>query len=231
MDHFWQLSFGDGLVVNANTIIMAWAAMGLLLLFGWWTTRNLKLIPSVAQSAGEGVYNFCRSITFSTGGEKADGYLFFVGSLFLFILLANLMGQLPLKLFDPIIPTGHLMAATGDINTTAALAIISLVMYIALAIKRTGIKGFLTHHLHPSPLFLPMNLLEHITRPGSLLIRLYFNILVGEILSGLAISIMPYVIPAFVVFLELFVAVVQAYIFAILTAVYIALMTETHDEH
>lgn len=230
MDHFWQIHLGETLVVNANTIIMAWSAMGLLLLFGWLTTRNLRLVPSVGQSAGEGIYNFCRSITYSTGGEKGDGYLFFVGSLFLFILLANLMGQLPLRLFDPLLPQGSLIAATGDINTTAALAVISLVMYIALAIKRTGLKGFLTHHLHPSPLFLPMNLLEHITRPGSLLIRLYFNILVGEILSGLALSIMPFVVPSFVVFLELFVAVVQAYIFAILTAVYIALMTETHDE-
>lgn len=231
MEHVWHLEIGNGLVVNANTLIMAWLAMALLLLIGWVTTRKLSVVPSVGQSAGESIYDFCRSITFSTGGKKGDGYLFFVGSLFLFILTANLMGQLPLRLFDPLLPEGSLIAATGDINVTAALAIMSLVMYIGLAIKRTGLSGFLKHHLEPHWLFLPMNLLEHITRPGSLLIRLYFNILVGEILSGLALSIMPYVLPSFVIFLELFVAVVQAYIFAILTAVYIGLMTAEHDDH
>lgn len=231
MEHVWHVQLAEGVMVNANTIIMAWVAMAVLLLFAWVTARKLTVVPSTAQAAGEGVYDFCRSITFGTAGEKGDGYLFFIGSLFLFILTANLMGQLPLRLFDPLLPEGSLIAATGDINVTAALAIMSLVMYIGLAIKRTGLMGFLKHHLEPHWLFAPMNLLEHITRPGSLLIRLYFNILVGEILSGLALSIMPYVLPGFVIFLELFVAVVQAYIFAILTAVYIALMTAEHDDH
>ncbi|MDH4378444.1 MAG: F0F1 ATP synthase subunit A [Vampirovibrionales bacterium] len=231
MEHFWQVSFGNGLTVHANTVLMAWIAMGLLIGLGWLATRQLAVIPTTRQTAGEFFYDFCRSITMCTAGPRGDGYLFFVGSLFLFILTCNLMGQLPLKLFGPLLPHGELMAATADINTTAALAIISLVMYIALAIKRTGIKGFVSHHLQPHWLFLPMNLLEHITRPASLLIRLYFNILVGEILSGLAMSISPYVLPSAVIFLELFVAVVQAYIFAILSAVYVGLMTEVHDDH
>jgi len=231
MDHFWRLSVGDGITLHANTVLMAWLAMALLLFFGWLSTRRLSVIPTLRQTVGEFFYDFCRSITLCTAGERGDGYLFFVGSLFLFILTCNIMGQLPLKLFGPLLPQGELMAATGDINTTAALAIISLIMYIALGIKRTGIGGFLGHHLQPHWLFLPMNLLEHVTRPASLLIRLYFNILVGEILSGLAMSIAPYVLPSAVIFLELFVAVVQAYIFAILSAVYVGLMTEVHDDH
>lgn len=231
MDHFWQVQLADGFTVHMNTLIMVWLAMAVLLLFGWLSTRNLKVIPSPLQAAGESFFNFCRSITYGTAGEKGDGYLFFIGSLFLFILTANLMGQLPLRLFNPLLPEGGLAAATADVNTTAALAVISVVMYIAMGIKRTGLMGFINHHFYPHWAFLPMNLLEHITRPGSLLIRLYFNILVGEILSHLALSISPYVLPGAVIFLELFVAVVQAYIFAILTAVYISLMIEDHSDH
>jgi F-type H+-transporting ATPase subunit a len=229
MDHFWKVTLFDGFNVHLNTLIMAWAAMLLLLAFAWLTTRNLQVVPSKVQVVGEGFYDFCRSITMATAGPKGDGYLFFIGSLFLFILTANLMGQLPLRLIP--IPEGNLLAATGDINTTAGLAVLSLLMYIGMAVKRTGFSGFLKHHLHPHWAFLPINLLEHVTRPGSLLIRLYFNILVGEILSHLALTIMPWVAPSLVIFLELFVAVVQAYIFAILSAVYIALMTEHHDDH
>jgi F-type H+-transporting ATPase subunit a len=73
-----------------------------------------------------------------------------------------------------------------------------------------------------------LNLIDVISRPGALLIRLYFNILVGEILSGIAMSVTPYVLPSLVIVLELFVAVVQAYIFAILSSVYISLLSDDH---
>lgn len=231
MGHFWNVE-AFGTTFHLNILIMMWVAMGVLLAFGFLSTRNLQVIPGKLQVVGESFYDFCRSITMATAGPKGDGYLFFIGSLFLFILTANLMGQLPIRLLDPALPHGSFTAATADINVTAALAILSLVMYIGLAIKRTGLGGFIGHHFQPHWAFFPLNLLEHITRPGSLLIRLYFNILVGEILSHLALTIMPWVAPSLVICLELFVAVVQAYIFAILSAVYIALMTEEHgDEH
>jgi F-type H+-transporting ATPase subunit a len=123
---------------------------------------------------------------------------------------------------------GELVAATGDFNTTAALAIMTLVMYFAVGIKRKGLSYF-THYIKPFPIFLPLNLLEDITRPFSLMLRLYANILVGEILTLVALSLMPIALPAAVIFLELFVAVVQAYIFAILSSVYISLLSS--EEH
>lgn len=233
MDHFWTVTLFEGFDVHMNTLIMVWLGMSALLLFAKWSTSKLSVVPSIPQAVGEGVYSFCRSITMAADGPKGDSYLFFVGSMFLFVLMANLMGQLPVRLFNPLLPDGgnHMtwLAATGDINVTSGLAVVSLLMYIIMAIYKTGVGGFLKHHLQPHPLFLPLNLIEHVTRPGSLLIRLYFNILVGEILSHIAISVMPYVLPSAVIFLELFVAVVQAYIFAILSAVYVALMTEDHS--
>ncbi|MBX2859849.1 MAG: F0F1 ATP synthase subunit A [Vampirovibrio sp.] len=224
MGHFWEAEL-LGMAVHLNTLIMAWAAMLVLLAFAFLTTRNLQLAPSFAQSVGEGIYDFCRSITMSTAGKRGDSYLFYIGSLFLFILTANIMGQLPLKLIH--IPHGELIAATGDINTTSALAILTLVMYFIVGIGRKGIKYF-AHYFQPYPIFLPLNILEDLTRPGSLLIRLYFNILVGEILTFIALTLMPFVLPVFVIFLELFVAIVQAYIFALLSAVYIGLLSDDH---
>jgi F-type H+-transporting ATPase subunit a len=224
MGHFWEVTL-LGQQVHLNTLIMVWLAMGLILVLAWAFTRNLKVVPSTTQVVGEGFFDICRSITMATAGSRGDGFLFFIGSLFLFILTANLMGQLPLKLLH--IPHGELVAATGDINTTTALALLTLVMYFGVGIKKKGFKYFL-HYFQPSPLFAPLNLLEDLTRPGSLLIRLYFNILVGEILSGIAMSVTPYVLPSLVIFLELFVAVVQAYIFAILSSVYISILSEDH---
>jgi F-type H+-transporting ATPase subunit a len=224
MEGNWEVTL-FGQIVHMNTLVMTWAGMLIILAVAWITTRNLQVIPSKMQVVGEGFFDFCRSITMSTAGKRGDSFLYFIGSLFLFILTANLMGQLPLRLIP--IPHGELKAATGDINTTTALAIMTVVMYFLVGIKNKGFKYFL-HYLQPHPLFLPLNIMEDLTRPGSLLIRLYFNILVGEILSGIALQVMPYALPSLVIFLELFVAVVQAYIFAILSSVYVSLLSEEH---
>lgn len=224
MGHFWKETL-LGQPVHLNTLIMVWVGMAVILALAWLFTRNLQVVPSKLQVVGEGFFDICRSITTATAGKRGDGFLFFVGSVFLFILTCNLMGQLPLRLFH--LPHGELVAATADINTTTALALMTVIMYFAVGIKKKGLKYFL-HYLQPSPLFAPLNLLEDLTRPGSLLIRLYFNILVGEILSGIAISITPFVLPGVVIILELFVAVVQAYIFAILSSVYISILSEDH---
>lgn len=224
MEGFWEVNL-FGQAVNLNTMIMAWSGMLLILALAWISTRNLQVIPSKLQVVSEGFFDVCRSITMSTAGKRGDSFLFFIGSLFLFILIANLMGQLPLRLIH--IPHGELKAATADINVTTALALMTLLMYFLVGIKKKGLSYF-KHYITPHWAFLPLNLMEDLTRPGSLLIRLYFNLLVGEILSGIAMTIMPLVLPSFVIFLELFVAVVQAYIFAILSSVYISLLSEDH---
>lgn len=225
MEHFWASEIAGFGTVHWNTLIMVWVSMLVIILLSWAITRNLQVLPGKLQVVGEGLYDLCRSITMSTAGPRGDGYLFFIGSLFLFILVANLLGQLPLRLIE--LPKGELMAATGDFNTPAALAILTLIMYFAVGIKRKGLAYF-KHYISPHWAFLPLNILEDFTRPGSLMLRLFFNILVGEILAGIAYSFAPVGPPIFVIFLELFVAVIQAYIFATLSAVYIALLSEEH---
>jgi F-type H+-transporting ATPase subunit a len=224
MSHFWELSL-FGQTLHLNTLVMVWSGMLLVLAMAVAFTRRLQVVPTTGQVIGEGIYDFCRSITMATAGKRGDSFLFFIGSLFLFILTSNLLGQLPLRLVP--IPHGELMAATADINTTAALAVMTLLMYFGVGIRKKGLRYF-KHYIQPSVFFLPLNLVEDLTRPGSLMIRLYFNILVGEILSGIAMSVTPYILPAGVIVLELFVAVVQAYIFAILSSVYVSILSEDH---
>ncbi|MEB3287632.1 MAG: F0F1 ATP synthase subunit A [Vampirovibrionales bacterium] len=232
MDHFWKIEL-LGQAVHLNTLIMVWAGMAVLLVFAWLATRNLQLVPSRLQLVGEGFYNLVRGMTYSSSGKEGDKYLFIVGSLFLFVLTANLMGQLPLRLVH--IPHGELIAATGDINTTLALALVTLVSYLVLSCKRLGFGGFLNHHMEPKifglPLMLPFHLLDHITRPGSLMLRLYANILVGEMLGAIALQFVPIGLPVLIIFMEIGVGVLQAYIFALLSTIYIGLMTSHGEDH
>lgn len=228
MEHFWQVDLA-GFPVHMNTLIMVWATMAVILVFAFLASSSLQVVPSKGQVFAESLYDICRSITMSTAGPRGDNYLFYIGSILLFILVGNLMGQLPLRLL-PHLPTGEWMAPTGDFNVPAALGILTLIMYFGIGLKAKGIKYF-GHYFHPHPLFLPLNLIEDITRPGSLMLRLYFNIMVGEILTTIAYSVYPWGPPILVTFLELFVAVIQAYIFTILSAVYIGMLSEKHEEH
>lgn len=244
MGHHWLVTLW-GMDVHMNTLIMVWAAIAVLLVLAWWLTSDLQIIPSRKQSFAESIYDTCRSITYSTAGERGDTFLYYIGALFLFILTANLMGQLPLRLIE--LPHGELIAATGDINVPAALAICTLVMYFYVGIKTKGLKYF-KHYLSPLPIMIKdqpaigkflfifffwplmlMNFLEDVTRPTTLTIRLYFNIFVGEVLAMVAAKLVPIGLGAGVIFLELFVAFIQAYIFAILSSVYISLLSEDHD--
>jgi F-type H+-transporting ATPase subunit a len=248
MAHFWNaLLFGQS--VHLNTLLMVWAAMALILGVAFLTTRKLDLVPEKGQTFAESVYDFCRSITFSTAGKRGDVFLFYIGSLFLFIATSNVIGQLPLKLIR--IPQGELIAATGDINVPAALAVCTLLAYFVFGLHAKGPKYF-SHYLTPLPalmkgqppilkvvfgtLFSPfmlLNVLEDVTRPGSLMFRLFFNIFIGEILALIMQKLVPGGIGlgALVIGLELFVALLQAYIFAMLSSVYISLMSEDHDDH
>jgi len=224
---------------------MVVVAAVLLIVVGKLLTSNLSIRPGRGQIFAEIIYDFCRSITFSSAGKRGDQFLYYVGGIFLFVLTCNLLGQFPLKIFD--LPQGELMAPTGDFNVTAALGIATLVTYFFFGIKAKGLKYF-KHYLTPLPdlmagqspfikvtyccIFWPfifMNIAEDFTRPGSLMIRLFCNIFVGEILMGVAHSFGDHGWPILVIFIELFVAVIQAYIFAMLSNIYISMLSEDHS--
>ena len=226
MEHnIWSMqAFGQEL--NMGTLVMVWISMAVVLLFAFLATRNLQIVPSRMQVVGEGFFDLCRSITYGNEGKKGDQYLFFIGSVFLFVLFANLLGQVPWRLINA--PNGtELKAATADFAVTTGLAIMAVVAYFTVGIKRKGFKYF-KHYVQPFWWMLPLNMMEDVTRPMSLSMRLYFNILVGEVLAGITLSVLPLGLPLAVIFFEILVALIQAYVFALLSAVYISLVADEH---
>lgn len=215
------------LSVHLDTIFTAWLGMAIVIFLAFAATRKLTRIPGMGQSVAEMTVDFVDGLTTGQIGKEGRGHVTLVASLFLFVLASNLVGQLPWKLYH--LKEGEFASPTNDINVTAALAIFVLIYYIGAGIYKKGLVGYLKHYLQPVWFMAPINLLEDITRPFSLALRLFANILAGEIIIMVLIAILPIGLPIPVMLFELFVAFIQAFIFAILSASYIA--AATSDSH
>lgn len=215
--------------VHMDTMLTAWLAMAAVIVFAFVVTRKLEIIPDGLQVFSEGLMGFLESIATDMMGKKGLKHIPLIASLFLFILFANLEGQLPWRLYH--LPNGEMASPTNDINTTLALALIVVFYYIAAGISEKGF-GYFKHYFQPMWFMFPFNILEDFTRPMSLSLRLFANILTGELIILILLSIAPvwlFFLPIPVMLYELFVAFLQAYVFTTLAASYIG--SATADEH
>ncbi|MFA7659382.1 MAG: F0F1 ATP synthase subunit A [Candidatus Gastranaerophilaceae bacterium] len=212
---------------NMDTLITMWVAMGFLIVLAFAATRKLVLVPSKVQAFAESVMGFFWGLTDSMIGKDGRKHIPLVASLFLFILTANLMGQLPLRLLH--LKHGELASPTNDINLTAAMAIIVLCYYLFMGIKKKGFKFFIHGFGFTEIILFLVEILEMVTRPLSLALRLFANILAGEILVGAALGIFAYFLPIPVMLFEVLVAFIQALVFMMLTIAYISMATA--EEH
>lgn len=230
------LPLGPFHTVHMDTILTAWISMIIVIILALIVTKNLHRMPGKLQLIAEGLMKFIDDLSVSQmGREEGLKHTPLVGSLFLFILAANLLNNVPLKMIH--LQNGEFASPTNDLNVTVALAIMVSIYYFGAGILKKGF-GYFGHYFKPYPFLAPLNLLEDFTRPVSLSVRLFGNILAGEVIMGIFIMFLflfPYVytiIPielAIIVFIlfELFVAVIQAFIFAILSASYVAHATST----
>ena len=209
---------------NMDTLVTMWVAMGVLIVFAFISTRKLALVPSRLQAFCENLLGFFWGLTDSMIGKEGRKHIPLVASLFLFIITANLMGQLPLKLIH-LKHGGELASPTNDINLTAAMAIIVLIYYLFAGFRKKKIKFLLHDFSLVSIILLFVELLEMVTRPLTLALRLFGNILAGEILISALLGMCAYFLPLPVMFFEVLVAVVQALVFTMLTIVYISSAT------
>lgn len=212
---------------NMDTLITMWSAMLAIIVFAFIATRKMSLVPSKLQAFVEFLMGFFWAQVDSMIGKDGRKHVPIVASLFLFILTANLMGQLPLRILH--LKQGQLASPTNDINMTAAMAIIVLVYYLAVGIKKKGIKFFVHGFGFTGIVMFLIELLDMITRPFSLALRLFSNILVGEILVGAMLGIFAYFLPLPIMFFEVFVGFVQALVFMMLTIAYISMSVS--EEH
>ena len=229
MEH-WVYTFqilGHSASVNLDTIFTMWFAMGCLIVFGFIATRKLSLIPGKLQAVCEKAMGLLWGTMDTIIPNDNRKHVPLVASLFLFIVFANLMGQLPLRIIH--IKQGELASPTNDINLTAAMAIIVLIYYVVAGIKQKGFRFFLHDFSFVSIVMAMVELLEMITRPLSLAIRLFANIFAGEILVSIVLAASAYFAPLPVMLFEILVAFIQAAVFMMLTIAYIG--SATGEEH
>lgn len=220
--------FGHAVSFNLDTIFTMWFAMAVVILFALFATRNLSLVPGKLQAISESIMKFFYGTLDTMIETENRKHVPLVASLFLFIITANLMGQLPLRIIH-LQNGGELASPTNDINLTAAMAVIVLIYYVFMGIKAKG-KKFLIHEFSFTGIVMALvEVLEMFTRPLSLAIRLFANIFAGEILVSIALGAMAYFLPLPIMLFEILVAFIQATVFMMLTIAYIG--SATKDEH
>ena len=217
-----------------STIIAAWLAIAVLIAFVLLATRTMTLIPGKLQNfvefAVEGILAPCEQVA----GARGRAFLPLVGTLFFFILTANWMGILPLwaeNNWEHHVPwtashAAPLRSANSDLNVTAAMAVIVFAWVQITMVRTNGLLAWLKHLTWGPPPIL--ELISEIARPVSLALRLFGNILAGEVLLLVMSGLIPIGVPALFMGFELFVGIVQALIFAILTLAFLSLASAHH---
>jgi len=214
----------DGPVVvnqlNA-TILSTWLVMAVLVLISYLITRRLS--TSVTLSRGQNLLevlvtalqNQIREVSQQNPGP----YLPFVGTLFLFIAMSNLLAILP----------GY-RPPTASLSTTAALATCVFVAVPLFGIASQGIGNYLKQYLQPSVFILPFNIIGELSRTLALAVRLYGNMMSGAVIGMILLGFVPLFVPVLMQLFGLLTGMIQAYIFAMLAMVYIASATQAHHK-
>lgn len=226
---YWEIG---NFTIHGQVFLTSWFVIAVLLILSVVGTRNLQKVPSGVQNLLEYALEFIRDLAENQIGEKEyRPWVPFVGTLFLFIFVSNWSGALvPWKVLE--IPGGELAAPTNDINTTVALALLTSLAYFYAGFSKRGI-GYLKKYIEPTPILLPINILEDFTKPLSLSFRLFGNILADELVVAVLVLLVPLFVPLPVMVLGLFTSAIQALIFATLAAAYIGEAIEGHggEEH
>jgi len=213
---YWQCGY---IKINA-TIVYTWGLMLFLAVGSLVITRKLStehtrtrwqnlleiIVTGIAQQVQE------------VGLSQPRKYLSFLGTLFLFIAAASLFTIVP----------GY-QPPTGSLSTTTALAVCVLIAVPLFGIGEHGLGGYLKTYIEPTFVMLPFNLISEVSRTLALAVRLFGNMMSGAMIIGILLTITPFVFPIVMTLLGLLTGMVQAYIFSILAAVYIAAATQTHE--
>ena len=202
--------FHVGPVGVTRPVVTTWAIMSVLALASWLSTRTLGLTPTRRQAVLEmlvtGILHQIEEVVRS----DARPLLPLLGTLFIFLLAANVSGVLP-----------GVQAPTAHLETPAALALIVFLAVHVFGVRARGLIGYLGSFAQPKLIMLPLNVLAEITRTFSLMVRLFGNIMSGEFLIALVLALAGLLLPVPLMALELLIGVVQAYIFTVLATVFI----------
>lgn len=206
---YWQW----GMVKLNATIVATWIAMATLLLLSWLATRQLTSGTDLSpwQNVLEAIVELIEQQIRDWTGRTEGRILPFAGTLFLFIATVNILSLVP----------GY-RAPTGSLSTTAALATCVFVAVPIYGVARRGLRGYLRSYIQPSVFMLPFNMIGELTRTLALAVRLFGNVMSGDMIVAILLGIVPLFFPIVMQLLGLLIGFIQAYIFAVLATVYIA---------
>lgn len=205
--------FEWGFVRIDATIAFTWLTMLLLCAVSFIITRGIREGTEVSrgQHMLEAVVETMQSQIEQVSRQSSVKYLPFIGTLFIFILVSNVLGIVP----------GYI-SPTGSLNTTIALALCVLIAVPVFGIASQGAGKYFKQYMEPTVIMLPFNIISEITRTLSLAIRLYGNVMSANVIIAILLGVIPFFFPIIMQALGLLTGVIQAYIFAILAIVYIA---------
>jgi F-type H+-transporting ATPase subunit a len=217
--------FTVGPLLITNTLLTSWIAVVLLVVFALVATRKMSLVPTGLQNVAETIVEALLNMSEQAAGPSARRFLPLVATLFLYILFANWIG-----IFPGVGSIQALRSANSDLSITAAMAII-VFAYVQWTGLRANPKAYFLKFIWPIPI---LELITEFSRPLSLALRLFGNIVAGFILVEVMLQAVPIVVPAVFLALELGVGLIQALIFAILTLAFLSLASShghTEAEH
>ncbi len=210
--------FGHDITINLEVVLMTWIVIFLLLLFGFLTSRKRSITPGPIQVLGELFVNQLYALTEDAlDKEMAKKYAPMICALFMFLVLSNWLGILP-----------HLEEPTKDLNTPLSLGLMGFVIAHYAGIKSKGFKAYAREYCEPMFFMMPLNVIGELAKIVSISFRLFGNIMGGSIII-LVVSYLTYsvILPPFLnAFFGLFVGTIQAFVFTMLTVVYISVQVK-----
>ncbi len=208
-----------GALAITRTVVTTWGVIALLWLASWLMTRRLSRDPDALQTAVEGAVLAIQQAIEALLPGQAAAVLPFVGSLWIFVAVANLVGIVP-----------GLSSPTGDLSATAALAVLVFLSVHWYGIRSEGPGAYFKHYLRPNPLLLPFHVISEISRTVALAVRLFGNMMSLETAAILVLLVAGFLVPIPVLMLHVVEALVQAYIFGMLALVYISGAIQSREE-
>jgi F-type H+-transporting ATPase subunit a len=208
---FPETVFSVGPVYITDTVLTTWFVMAIITIICYLSTRKLSIKPSTFQEVLEAVFGAIEKTAKDV--LPVDPWLAvpILGTFWILIGFSNLTGLIP-----------GLKTPTADLNTTFAFAVVSYSMTHVFGIATQGLKGYLLHYKEPSWILMPFHFMAEFTRTLALAVRLFGNMLSGEMIAAILLGIMGLIAPVPFDLLHIVIGLIQAYIFGVLTLVFIA---------
>jgi F-type H+-transporting ATPase subunit a len=206
-----EIIFSFGPVAIAISVATTWGIMLAISAIAWLATRHLEMLPGTFQTIVEGIVAAIDEAIAAVAPEHGRQILPFIATLWLFLIVANLLSLMP-----------GLHSPTRDLSVTSALAVLVFFSVHWFGIKTQGLKNYLRHYLSPTPILLPFHIISELTRTLALAIRLFGNIMSLEMAAMLVLLVAGLLVPIPILMLHIIEALVQAYIFGMLALVYVA---------